>query len=652
MRRNRVSPAVSHIPVKQTECEPSPALANGRELGRVPTSVFFAATALYTLVGCACIYLPPRPATEAAGVPMPPEAVCLRVQRKATHIVVELALGAPPRTTKALVRFDRVVAPASSGASTLRVFSSRAIESAALSCDGVSSVCTDVLILARGDVSATPRRAVVKFDHVVPAVEEASYGVAMYHLQLEAELLLQRGKAYWLTANHLCWIDKEGDVEAEEGDLVANVTELGALATTLEDMGNLEGITVPPELQNGECAASGLEQVDVFPGIAAHEASYLGITDLKMYDDGKPKMLTERRHVVELGVLCASSLARHARHYALWLVDCVQTGGCRSAPSLPFRRAATSSIYMHVSTAGPTLLRFSEVALLKLVPGLSDAEYAVWLAIGKLALMLLAAATLWIRADRVTASAHWLFKHCISLANGRCDAVAPAVTPFWEDAALGLLCTGARIGVAAWRLSYLSQDAQTRVGVVELVAGGMSAVHWFARWFLLQPSLWRMAVHGERDDRGPLTRLGGSSAIIDAAMAVLLLYAQPPLLRSEGNFDETARLLMGMLVVLVAAQRVWYSAACCGVIFEAGDRGVTPSNASFQLVLLLSTGFWLAQSCALAVGVADLVSTPLAYGLARTLTGSVEALALGVYMLLVGLGLPRLTATAVKLVRR
>jgi hypothetical protein len=62
--------------------------------------------------------------------------------------------------------------------------------------------------------------------------------------------------------------------------------------------------------------------------------------------------------------------------------------------------------------------------------------------------------------------------------------------------------------------------------------------------------------------------------------------------------------------------------------------------------------FWLAQSCALAVGVADLVATPLAYGLARTLTGSVEALALGVYMLLVGLGLPRLTATAVKLVRR
>ena len=50
------------------------------------------------------------------------------------------------------------------------------------------------------------------------------------------------------------------------------------------------------------------------------------------------------------------------------------------------------------------------------------------------------------------------------------------------------------------------------------------------------------------------------------------------------------------------------------------------------------------------MGVADLVATPLAYGLARTLTGSVELLSLGVFMTLLGLGLPRLARTAVKLV--
>ena len=40
----------------------------------------------------------------------------------------------------------------------------------------------------------------------------------------------------------------------------------------------------------------------------------------------------------------------------------------------------------------------------------------------------------------------------------------------------------------------------------------------------------------------------------------------------------------------------------------------------------------------------------LACRLARTLTGSVEVLSLGVFMVLYGLGLPRLSRTAVKLV--
>lgn len=629
------------------ECEPAPPPGEGNELGLIPTIVFVISTLLFALTGLACVLSGPTPADEAAGVKVDAGAHCLRVQRHPTHVVAELPLGAPARTTEALVRFDRVVG---ADERTLRVFSSRAIESAALACDGVTSVCTDVLILSAGDVAATPRRSIVRFDHIVPAVEDAAYGLAMHYMQLEAELFLQRGHAYWLTANHLCWAERAGAAEAEEGDLVASVSAEGALTTTLEHMGNLEGVAVAPELQNGECAANGLEQVDVFPSIGSYESGYLGITDQNMYDDGQPQMLTARRTVVELGVLCASSLARHARHYALYLVDCVQISGCRSAPSFPFRRAATASMFLHVDTAGAANLRFSEVGLLKLVPGAAEHDYAVGLAVGKLVLMLLAAATLWIRADRVTASAHWLYKHCTALANGRCDIVTPAVTPLWEDAILGLLCTGSRLGMATWRYTHLGDDSQSRVALVEMLASILSAVHWFARWWLISPNLLRLTVYGERDDRGPLTRLGGSSAIIDAAMAVLLIYAQPPLLRSKGSFDETARLLMGMLIVLVAAQRVWFSSACCAVLFESGERGITASNSSFQLALLLSVVYWCAQSAALGLAVADLVATPLAYGLARTLTGSVEVLSLGVFMVLYGLGLPRLSRTAVKLV--
>ena len=219
------------------------------------------------------------------------------------------------------------------------------MESAALECDGTSSYCTDAITLSAVGEGAEGSRAIVRFEHVVPAVEESRYGVAHYHMLLEGELFLQRGTAYCSTPNHLCWAGMDGIApqQMEAGDLAATADAAdGTLTTTLSALATVDGLSVPSPMRDGTCAASGLDAVHLFPAIASHEATYLGISDLKMYDDGQPEALDGRREVVQLGVLCVASLAEHARHYALWLVDCVSLHACRSTPSVAFRRAASS----------------------------------------------------------------------------------------------------------------------------------------------------------------------------------------------------------------------------------------------------------------------------------------------------------------------
>lgn len=647
-------------------------------LGNESSTAFFVASLLFVGVGMGCAMLRPTAANAAAHVPVPVDADCIRVQRHPTHVVAELALGTPARLVETLVRFDVIVPPT---AVPLRVFASRASESVALDCPILgNNYCEDVAILDSGDRTTAARRVRVGFEHMLPAQEAAeSIDRIAISLGLEAELSLQRGHNYWLTANHLCWNASDGTVDGgvrvQEGDLLANTTTEGAPFTTYEHIANassLDALGVPRAMQDGKCENQSHAAVALFPGVGASESMYLGISDEHMYDDGHPATLSHRRSVVELGTACASHLAQDddalLRHFALYLVDCMWRHRCRQQSSIPFRRAAATDMYMQVGTHGTVAVRFQRRRFLELIPGASDPEYAVALASAKLVLMLLAAATLWIRADRVTASAQWLYTHCSMVANPRLKHDTSQWerddTPLLEDALLGLLCTGSRFGVALWRFAHLSEDGQQRVASTELVAAAMSFAHWLTRWWLYSPNLFRLilmrrnmrsvgptehsAQHDIKDH--PLTRLGGSSAIIDAAMAVLLLYAQPPMLRSKGTFDETARLLMGTLVVLVAAQRVWFSAACCAVMAESASLGITTADQSTVAAHYVSAMYWCAQSTALAVAVADLVATPLAYGLARTSTTSVEVLSLCAFVTLFGLGLPRLVSTAKKIV--
>ena len=117
-----------------------------------------------------------------------------------------------------------------------------------------------------------------------------------------------------------------------------------------------------------------------------------------------------------------------------------------------------------------------------------------------------------------------------------------AVTPLWEDALLGLACTVARLTVAIIRLEHLWDDGQGRVALVEIGASLLSlATH--CRALVGHPA--DAVAHGgaRRARRARRAHaVGGSSAVIDAASAVLLLYAEPAAAALQGRLrrDGTA----------------------------------------------------------------------------------------------------------------
>ena len=99
---------------------------------------------------------------------------------------------------------------------------------------------------------------------------------------------------------------------------------------------------------------------------------------------------------------------------------------------------------------------------------------------------------------------------------------------------------------------------------------------------------------------------GGSSAIIDASMSILLLYSAPPLMSNVDKFDACARLLIGIVVSVSVLRRMMYSFASSVV---AADH--LPQRCGSAVV-------WLIHVAAVAVSVSDLLVKPFVFRLYRT----------------------------------
>ena len=393
-----------------------------------------------------------------------------------------------------------------------------------------------------------------------------------------------------------------------------------------------------------------LDLVEILPVAASIESKYLALSDTKLYET-EPQQVSLRRRLVELGQECAATLDDYAAAYSLYDIDCSNVyAKCRTQPSLPFRRIATLSVRAHYTKDNLAYFWFEKDITMLTLPGLADTYDAVWLSIFKLALIVLAAAVTWVRSGRVTSSSHWLYQHCIQIANcvpsRKQDVHNSSV---FEDAGLGLIALVARWVVSYWRLPGLSADSQSRACIFEMSAAIVSLANWVARYFVIEPALPDL-VGAPKDGTGPLTRLGGSMAIADTSSAVLMAFAEPPLMLSAiSRFDNTARLLTGLLISLVTLHRCLFGCACNALILEAHDNGRVVASQSYRALLWFALASWLYQAMTLAVALVDLVVTPMAFAIGRCVIGNNNAIIFALFFAIVTASLPRLLHTCVRL---
>jgi len=593
--------------------------------------LFSLAILLHVASGCTALLLPPQSRTHAASIPIPHSATCMRVTRHADYTTVDAMVGTPAAKFPLLLRLDRII-PAGSTERAMRLFSQGAVESSTVSCS-LDGVCSDVMLLADGKRDFL-RVYYTEFGYRHPRVESSRPSVAYSLPSVKGEMALREGTAYWLTATHFCYASNF-TVEHKEMQIALSYTG-GILKSNISSL-------MKNEVTNGAPAVSGVvsecaDYVEMFPKLAALEATWLSISDGGLYNS-EPTTVESRRTIAEVGVGCSEVKTKLKRYLMLYLLDCLTLVSCRNSSSIPFRRLATSSMFFDLTTHGSFWLWVEKDMTLFGLPKLADSDEAFYLSIMKMLMVTIAASVVFVRSKKNTASSSWLFKNCISISRGSKQLKSETDTENQtEDKYVGVVAVASRFVAVLIRMDALVNDEQLRVCVVEIIASVLSLFHWLLRWYVLMPD----------KNEPPASKLGGSTAIVDSTAAVMMAFSESPTLAAySNNFDPTARMLVALLVSIIVLTRCAFSAACCGALWPTMNN-MTQMRV-YSRLLLLSGVSWCIQSTILGITVCDLFVTPAAYEMSRSLAGNATSnfvLRLCLFLAIVCAGLPRLMLTA------
>lgn len=635
--------------------------------GTYPALTFGALYLIFWGVGIFCILVPPTARTEVASIPIPDTANCYRVRRSADYVTVEVQMGVPSRRTSLLLRLDTVKQATEA---SIRIFSERVIESQTFACNATTDTCHDTILLTQGGPNAEMAQYVVEFEYVNGLVEASTPGAyARTALDLDGELFASVGRTYWLTATHLCvnadneytnnmWNSTQVVLDNDQTVLNANIHSDNTLQTSGAHIGALSATlfgnsAIRDVYSDGNCNAS-LSTVDLFPSVSSIENIYLSLGDVRLYER-EPAQIQQRRRLVELGITCAATLETYDRAFVLYDTDCGHAfSTCRADPSFPYRQFSTLSFVVHYASNNSDVqfVLAREPTLLS-IPGLASPEDAVSLAVARLLLIVLAAAVMWVRADRVTSNSYWLYKHCINTIHGvgkNYNSDSNTKNSIIEDAMLGLLAVSARFAVVLTQCYELQSDNQSRVCVIQIIASTLSFANWIVRYFGVSPNIVQI-LNSKEGKMSPLIRLGGSMAVVDATSAVLLALSDPPLLLSTiQRFDATARLLSGVLISLVVYHRCLFGCACNAL--NLGAYYIDPRffpDKRYQWIVWSALLSWAVQILSIAVSLTDLVATPVAFSLSRGVVGPNRIIGIAVFHAIMTASLPRLMHTCVKL---
>jgi hypothetical protein len=605
---------------------------------------------LYCATGLLCLLLPVQPTVQATNQTIPTDAVCLRATRHADYVAVDLPLGSPFLVYSLLLRLDHVV-ERSEAVSNVRLRSTRVVESSTVDCaecDGCNT-CTDLAVLQLGGPSSSTERALVTFQYMNPTSSVAFNTFPNPgSLGLDGELFLSYGAEYFLTATHFCSVEGASTTPEETAQSQAEPTEDrdGAVVLTLYRPDNasaaqltttslglqLSSSTLRSTPVATECGST--EEVTLFPAEAAEETRWLGLSSTRAYEQS-PTGVEERRIVVEIGTTCAVASTQFASAYALYSLDCKsEYTPCTTFATVPFRRVANDSLRLWIppTVESDAFLWTHTDPRLDTLPRLEDPTHALWQSIAKLALMMLAAAVVWIRAAKDVSSQSQLFLHCLRKVNGMPHRVSDG---WWQDGVIGLTAIVARGGVLWWRYDTLLEDGNLRLWVTQVISVVLALIHFSLRYFAFQGKV-----------VSPLTRLGGSTALVDASCSVMLGFCEAPLLvNSMGRFDPTARLLTSLLLTIVTMQRCAFASACCALLLFNSDVDMVV----YHGLLVGSLLMWWFQIASVGILLADAFATPLAFSVLRATPGGSGVVSILLFLAITVASLPQLLAQATEI---
>ena len=581
-------------------------------------------------------------------------AQCLKVARRADYSVVYLNLGSPVQRLQLLLDLETPVQP---GDEQLHVFSERMHKSQTMQCEPLvpprsyEQQCTDVVMLS---VNTTGEQQVgrVQFVYQNDNVELALGNVAAM-AGLDGMFRLVWGTTYWLTTTDLCFAPYEPESAATDDALPFGTNGLGHLTVASDALVAYAPTRALPvgEAAAAECNAS-LGSVRLFPIAATNERLvWLSLSDRFLYEYGS-LVLEKRRSVVELGTACAALRPELGHVLDMYASDCgLAQQPCQTEPAVPFRRLATSRMRLDLDHHGSGTLRTEDTDSLAHIASLVSHEESLNSALGRLFLLLLTAAVVFLRGSQNAASSRYMFQHTIDVVRCR-NQFAPNRDPLSfrsrhekqevaTDAVISVAALVARFTVLVVSYHALIADDNATSVNLEVVGIAGSLLHLMLRYSLD----WNL----ERE--APLTKLGGPMSVVDCTCAVLLLFSDAPLLAADNTkFSSIGRMLISVLASISVFTRCIFSAATVSVMAVSATNGARRDLSTHKTVLSVSVLLWIIETTTTAGNVALLFVRPAALSMARSTPGPTAPIHYAIFFGLVCTSLPTFTKVALRVV--
>lgn len=579
-------------------------------------------------------------------------ANCLRVARRADYTVVFLNLGSPVQRLQLLLELDSMVQP---GGENLKIFSERLHKSLTMVCEPLSpprdfeQSCRDNTMIAVNN-SNTLSMGQTRFTFQNDKVER-SIGNLAYMAGLDGTFRLIVGNTYWLTTTNLCFAPHEPESAVAE-DALPFLTDGGGLLSVMgEDLARYS------QTQNfaiatsyaAECNQS-LKYARLFPSAASNEQQiWLSLSDNFLYQYGST-ILEKRRRVVELGNACAALQPELSHVSSLYRSDCgIEMHPCQTEPALTFRRLATSRMRIDVDLDGTGTLRTQTTGALLSVPSLVSHTESLNYAIGRLFVLLLTAAVVFVRGSQNAASSRFMLRHTIDVircrrkfSNTRHILTLPSRHERMEvatDAVISATALAARVIVLCVSYSSLVADANATTIFFEILGVIVSFVHLVLRYSLD----WNL------NKEAPLTKLGGPMSVIDVTSAVLLLFSDAPLLTNDtSKFASIGRMLISVLISIAVLTRCTFSSAMVAVMAVTSTNGSRQDLTMHKTVLSISVLLWVLQAVASTANVALLFVNPAALSMTRSVPGNTDTTKYAIFFGLISASLPTFTKVGLR----